>query len=479
MKKKFYITTPIYYVNDVPHIGHTCTTVAADILARFKKQKGEEVFFLTGVDEHGQKIAQEAEKEGLTPKEFCDKIAPRFQEAWKDLNIDFDFFIRTTDQRHEKVVAEVLQKIYDKGDIYKGKYEGWYCVGCEKFLTETELVDRHCPLHPPEKTVWKSEDNWFFKLSKYVPEIIKIIEDEKTNYIFPAGKKSEILAKLKDVKDVSFSRDSVKWGIPAPWDTAQTIYVWIDALINYYSACQFVEGKKDFWPTDLHLLGKEILWFHTVIWQAMLLSAGIELPRKTYTHSFYIIDGQKMSKSLGNVISPKQLIDLFGVDGTRYLIATSFPAENDADVGMTRFKEKYNADLANNLGNLVSRVSKLSEGLKVEKHLINFEPDYEDYFSVSEPETKGRGTLDFAGTIGFIFDSWINPANELLNKEVPWKLEKTDEKRVKVLKEVILYIKISSFHLRPFMPETCRRIDEIFNGAVVKSLDKPLFPRIK
>jgi len=465
---KFFITTPIYYINDVPHIGHTCTTVAADIIARLHKNLGEEVFFLTGTDEHGQKVAESAQKENLTPKEYCDKISPRFEEAWKNLNISFDFFIRTTDPRHEKIVAEMLQKIYDSGDVYKDEYEGLYCVGCEKFLTETDLVDGHCGLHPPEKTVSKSEENWFFKLSKYVPEIIKLIENEKTNYIFPEGKKAEILAKLKaGVKDISLSRENVEWGIEVPWDKKQTVYVWFDALINYYSATQFVEGKKDFWPANVHLLGKEILWFHTVIWQAMLLSAGIELPKKTFIHSFYMIDGQKMSKSLGNVISPQQLIDLFGVDGTRYLIARSFPTENDSDVGIERFKEKFNADLANNLGNLVSRITKLTKGIETVKT--------ENKIDLKFIELIDNCRFDEA--INWIFEKYINPSNIKLNEVTPWKLEKTDPKRVEVLEYCINNIKVATSYLKPIMPQVTEKIEKCLENKV-KLLDSPLFPRI-
>jgi methionyl-tRNA synthetase len=469
--KKFFITTPIYYINDVPHIGHTCTTVTADIVGRWHRQLGEEVFFLTGTDEHGQKVAEVAEKEGLSPKDYCDKIAPRFEEAWKSLDISFDFFIRTTDPRHEKVVAEVLQKIFNSGDVYKGKYEGYYCVGCEKFVTESELVDKHCPLHPPEQTEFKSEENWFFKLSKYVPEIIKLVEDDKTNYILPAGKRAEVLAKLKaGVNDVSLSREKVSWGIPLPWDKSQTVYVWFDALLNYYSVTQFIESKSDFWPANLHLLGKEILWFHTVIWQAMLLSADLPLPLKTFTHSFYMIDGQKMSKSLGNVISPQQLIDLFGVDGSRYLIARSFPGENDGDVGMERFKEKYNADLANNLGNLVSRVCKLGEGLRIQN-------PSKSPFEERETFSKLIDELKLGEAMGWVFEKFIDKSNNRLNEVAPWKLEATDPKRIEVLTECVNNLRHAAFFLKPIMPETCRLVEKVL-GEEIKPLEKPLFPRI-
>jgi methionyl-tRNA synthetase len=467
--KKFYITTPIYYINDIPHIGHMCTTVAADIVARLHRAKGERVFFLTGTDEHGQKIAEAAKKEGLQTKDYCDKISPRFKEIWQDLNISFDYFIRTTDVEHEKVVGDFLQKIYDNGDVYKDKYEGHYCVGCEKFLTEADLVDGHCALHPPEKTVYKSEDNWFFRLSKYVPKIIELIENDESNYIKPEGKRSEILAKLKaGVNDISISRENVEWGIPTPWDSKQTIYVWFDALINYYSATKFLPEKENFWPADLHLLGKEILWFHTVIWQAMLLSAKIELPKNTYTHSFYMIDGQKMSKSLGNVISPKQLVDSFGVDGSRYLIARSFPSENDSDVGLDRFKEKYNADLANNLGNLISRITKLAEGLEVKKEIINFDSEFESLIE----------NLKLDEAINLVYNKWIDTCNLKLNQDEPWKLDRNDIKRTTLLVDCIRSIQTASFHLQIIMPEVARRIDNCFENKI-KILDNPLFPRIK
>jgi len=467
--KKFYITTPIYYINDIPHIGHTCTTVAADIVARLHRRLGDEVFFLTGTDEHGQKVAECAEKEGLDPKTYCDKIAPTFINAWRELNISNDFFIRTTDPRHEKIVGELLQKIYDKGDVYKAKYEGWYCIGCEKFLTETDMVDEHCPLHPPEKTVKKSEENWFFKLSKYVPQIIELIENPETNYIYPEGKKAEVLAKLKArINDISLSRENVEWGIPLPWDKTQSIYVWFDALINYYSATQFLEDKSKFWPADLHLLGKEILWFHTIIWQGMLMSAGIELPKKTYTHSFYMIDGQKMSKSLGNVISPQQLVELFGVDGARYLIARSFPTDNDADVGICRFKERYNADLANNLGNLVSRICKLGEELKLEDQKVIINDKYKILID----------NLKFDEAIGWVFENYIDKSNNRLNEVTPWKLEASDPKRIEVLTECAQNLKSAANYLEPVMPEISKKIMNLLNETI-RPLESGLFPRLK
>ena len=306
-------------------------------------------------------------------------------------------------------------------------------------------------------------------MSKYFPELIKFSENEETNYIFPDGKKAEILAKLKaGVNDISLSRENVEWGIPLPWDKSQTTYVWFDALINYYSATQFVDGKKDFWPADLHLLGKEILWFHTVIWQAMLLSAKIELPKKTYTHSFYMIDGQKMSKSLGNVISPQQLVDLFGTEGGKYLIARSFPTENDSDVGINRFKEKYNADLANNLGNLISRVAKLAEGQKIIDENFEFDNEFEILIN----------GLKLDEAFGLVFNKWIDSSNLKLNQTTPWKLDKEDQQRITVLSECISNIRKAAFHLQILMPKVAEKIEKCFKNEV-KPLEESLFPRLK
>jgi len=470
MKRNFYVTTPIYYVNDAPHIGHTSATVVADIIARYHRQNKENVFFLTGTDEHGAKIAQAAEKEGLAPQEFCNQISQRFQNAWKILNISNDFFIRTTDKRHKKIAADILTKIYKTGDIYKSTYKGLYCIGCEKFLTKTDLENGHCPLHPPDQTVEQEEENWFFKLSKYTPQIIKLIENDKTNYIFPEGKRHEVLAKLKaGVHDISFSRANVAWGIPVPWDKSQTIYVWVEALLNYYTATRFLEGKNKFWPADIHLVGKEILWFHTVIWQAMLLSIKIPLPKKVFAHSFYTVDNQKMSKSLGNVISPNQLIEKFGVDGARYLVASSFPDNNDADVGWGKFQEKYNADLANNLGNLISRTAKMAEKISLTnpKTKLEFYPQLESYLEKVNP----------AGALDFIWQKKIDNCNLLINKEQPW--QQPPSKAKQTLTKIIKEIQNIAYNIKPFIPQTAERIEEIFSpNKPIKPPQKPLFPRI-
>ncbi len=479
MKKKFYVTTPIYYVNDKPHIGHTCTTVAADILARYHKLLGEEVFFLTGTDEHGAKVAQEAQKAGLPPQEFCDQVSQTFRNIWPKLGIQTDYFIRTTNPEHQKIVQEVIRKIYQKGDIYKAKYEGYYCVGCEKFVTETDLVNGCCPFHPHQTIQKQSEENYFFKLSKYVPLLIKAIENPKdpNHYeISPPAKKQEVLSKLKaGVTDLSISRANVSWGIPIPWDESQTIYVWFDALLNYYSALKITNQEK-FWPANLHLIAKDILWFHTVIWEAMLLATDLPLPKEVFIHSFYLIDGQKMSKSQGNVITPEELIEKFGVDGTRYLIAASFPCENDSDVSWDKFKEKYNADLANGLGNLVARVAKLAE--KNHLDLSKIENDRPN--RILEHIGPLLDSLKLGQALEYIWGT-ISGLDKYLDKERPWELTASESKKrlseIIVGSEAIISLGEIAESLSPFLPETSEKIQKQFQGPKIVS-QPPLFPRI-
>ena len=470
MNKKFYITTPIYYVNDQPHIGHTCTTVAADIIARYQKiANNKEVFFLTGTDEHGAKIAQAAKKARLSPQKFCDQVSQSFKTIWPKLNIKYNYFIRTTNPKHEKIVQTFLEKIYQKGDIYKAKYKGYYCVGCEKFVTSTDLIKGRCPLHPNQRIQKQSEENYFFRLSKYVPQLIKAIENknDKNHYqISPPAKRKEVLNKLKaGVKDLSVSRAQVDWGIPIPWDQNQTIYVWVDALLNYYSA-PIIIGKKDFWPADLHLIAKEILWFHTVIWPAMLLSAEVRLPKEIFVHSFYTVNGQKMSKSLGNVITPKALLKKFGVDGTRYLIASSFPYANDRDVSWQKFIEKYNADLAHGLGNLVSRVAKLCQNS-----------------NLTFPSTTPTLCQRYSGYLKNYHLSlalkriwqFIAQADRQINQKQVWK--QNGPSLNQSLQSLVGQIRKIAYHLRPFLPETAQAIEKQFSGPKIETA-KPLFPQI-
>ena len=466
---KFYVTTPVYYVNDVPHAGHAYTTLVADVLSRYWKERlGEKkVFFLTGTDEHGQKVQQAAEEKGLSPKEFADSVAPRFKEAWKLLNIQYDHFIRTTDRQHEKVVQEILQKIYDAGYIYKGTYKGFYCVGCEKFVTETELVDGKCPLHPKRKPVYQEEDNYFLKLGRLSKLVLEKIE--KGEYkILPKKREHEVVSRLnRGVEDISISRAGVAWGVPIPWDKKQTAYVWIDALINYYSATRIFKGKVGFWPVDLHLIGKDILWFHTVIWQAILIAAGIQLPRTIFAHGYFTVNGQKMSKSLGNVISPKQLINRYGVDGTRYLLISAYPFGSDGDISLKRFDERYNADLANGLGNLVSRVAKLAE-----RSGFSFPPFPPLHLRPAVAKHLREYRLDLG--LGAIWKS-VARLNLMIDRNRPWSL--SGQRLRRVLTSVIGGLRQVGYELQPFLPDTSAKILSQFAGPQVKA-SAPLFPRL-
>lgn len=468
--QRFYLTTPIYYINDIPHIGHTSTTIMADALARYQRLLGKEVFFLTGTDEHGAKVAEAAEKEGLLPKEFCDRVSSVFANVWPKINIKYDYFIRTTNPKHEKIVQEVLEKIYQKGDIYKAKYQGLYCIGCEGFINESDLVDGKCPLHPNRKVVSQSEDNYFFRLSKYVPTLIEAIENKKhpSHYqVLPESKKNQVLSRLKaGVKDLSISRAEVSWGIPVPWDQTQTIYVWIDALFNYYTATKITD-KKDFWPADVHLIGKEILWFHAVIWEALLLAADLPLPKTVFAHDFYLIDGQKMSKSLGNVIAPEDLIKKYGVDGARYLILATFPAFSDSNISWEKLSEKYNADLANGLGNLVARITRLCQ-----KSGLQFPAGKKLAFT--PPVKQAIESFHLSEALEAVWEL-IGQENKRINEEKPWELQGKNLKDFLV--KSVENIRVIGFNLQPVIPETAEEILSRFKGPKIVS-GKPLFPRL-
>ncbi len=518
--KKYYITTPIYYVNDKPHIGHAYTTVAADILSRFHQMQGEDVFFLTGTDEHGAKIAEAARLAGKEPQEFCDEIAVEFQKAWGNLNIEYSHFIRTTDQDHEAGVAAFLSQLKEKDFLYEKDYVGLYCIGCEKFLTEKELVDGKCPDHKrvPEKV---TEKNWFFKLSRFLPKIEQLIENNALA-IAPENAQKEVIGLFRQgLDDFSISRQKVSWGIRVPWDQSQTFYVWVDALLNYWTALK-ITGKENYWPPDVQLVGKDILKFHAIFWPAMLLAADLPLPKKIFVHGYFTINGQKMSKSLGNVIDPNDLVKKFGVDATRYLLFSQFPFGNDGDISLEKLKAVYNADLANGVGNLVSRILKMTKNGQVpEKDIKGTEESEKPIDRIwSDALEEGKKPYTFPYFVSQLWLGWKKELNDLklgfalerivtfasildkrIEDEKPFKLFKEDSKKAGyIIYDLLESLRHIAWMLMPFMPETADKIFEQLGldlkkekaknfeeaikwgglepGTKIK-VGKPLFPRIE
>lgn len=475
--KKFYVTTPIYYVNDKPHIGHAYTTIAADVLARYWRKKigDEHVYFLTGTDEHGAKVAESAQKAGMEPQTFCDRNSALFRESFKALDISFDQFIRTTDKRHEAAVQKFMQQLYDHGDIYEGEYEGLYCVGCEKFLTEKELVDGKCPDHKVEPQHLK-EKNYFFKLKTYLPKVQELIEKDSIR-ILPANKKNEVLGLFKQgLDDFSVSREKVTWGIPLPFDKKQNTYVWVDALQNYISAVGYGDDDTSFnkwWPADVHLMARDIIKFHAIYWPALLLAAGLEPPKVVFAHGFFSLDGKKMSKSLGNVIDPNDLAKKFGVDATRYLLLSQFPFGQDGDIKESLFAEKYNADLANNLGNLVSRVLNM-----IEKYCDGKVPhDVTSPVSLV-PVGQDIEDLKFDAALKKIWEG-VDTANTIIDTQKPWDLAKDPAKKKEldsVLSELAAFLSDLGNTLLPFMPHAAAAIVGSMSAAKITK-GEPLFQR--
>jgi len=471
---KFYITTPIYYVNAKPHIGHAYTTIAADVLARFYRQQlgKENVFFLTGTDEHGQKIQKVAEGAGKNPQEFVDEIADEFKVLWGKLDIEYDNFIRTTDESHKKAVQKVLQTLYDKGAIYKGEYEGLYCVGCEQFKNESDLIDGKCPDHNTAPELLK-EESYLLKLTDVQPELIAKIENDEFK-IAPEKYKKEVLSFLKTqaLKDVSVSRKNVSWGIPLPFNESHTTYVWVDAFLNYLTGLGWNGDEKKLpgrWPVDVNLIGKDILRVHATIWPVILMHLGIGLPKMLFTHGHILSGGKKMSKTLGNTISIDEMLSKFGTDGTRYLLLSAGPFGGDIDVTMERMIEKYNADLANGLGNLVSRVVTLSKQDNFKFSILNFQSIFNDSIFQLMLRLELGQALDYIWKI-------ISNDNKFIEDNKPWELKKSDEKKFKEVMERLLgdLSKISIL-LTPFMPETSEKIKKALETKKVE----PLFQRIK
>jgi len=473
-QKKFYITTPIYYSNAAPHIGHAYATTISDIVARFRRMQDDNVFFLTGTADHGEKIARSATDAGMTPQVFTDQNVEKFKGLYGKLNISNDYFIRNSDKENHWPGAQALwEKLVESGDIYKGVYKGRYCVGCESFKTEKDLVDGKCPDHDKEPEEIEQE-NYFFRLSKYSKEIKKVLEEDEIR-ILPASRKQELLSFVNEgLQDVSFSRPKGEstWGIPVPNDPEQLMYVWCEELSNYVSALGY--GREDdnnfktFWPADIHVVGKDILRFHAIVWPAMLMSAGIPLPKKILAHGMIISDGKKMSKTIGNIIDPQELIEEYGSEALRYYLAREISPFEDSDITKEKFKETYNANLANGLGNLVARVMKMSE-THLEKNPATLEKAVPEEFSAL------LDALEIQKASDFVWER-ISDLDMKIQETQPFKLVKEDkEKAVSIIEELVVELNTIGRMLNPILPDTSLHIEDAIKNNMMP--DTPLFPR--
>ena len=497
----FYLTTPIYYVNSTPHIGHAYTTIAADILVRHRRQRGEETFFLTGTDEHGSNIPRVAEEAGLDLQEFVDRNADAFRRMTERVNASNDFFVRTTDPRHGARVQEFLQRIYDAGEIYEGVYAGLYCTRCEAFYSEEELVDGLCPQHgiPPEHV---EEKNYFFRLSAYQEPLLGLY-NERADFVLPRFRANEARSFIEQgLADISVSRASQRWGVPVPWDPDQVVYVWVDALINYWSALAFARPDEDLrprlWPEARHLLAKDILKFHCVIWPALLLAAGVEVPRQLFVHGYLLMDERKMSKSLGNVIDPLDLVDVYGVDALRFYLFRVATFGQDGSISVEGMHERYERELGNDLGNLLSRVTAMIARYRDGR--LSPAPvsgDLAKAVAVLREDVPRR--MDEFDVTGALEEAWklVRDLNRHVERSAPWELAR-DEARAgdldRVLYELADGLRAAAVALAAFVPETSERIlaalgqapgvawDEVAPGRAVAAerieAAQPLFPRV-
>ncbi len=506
MAEKFYVTTPIYYVNDVPHIGHAYTTLACDVIARYKRSRGYEVYFLTGTDEHGQKVETAANANGETPLELADRVVKRFQALWDKLNISHNDFIRTTQERHKHTVSAQFSKLLASGDIYLGEYEDWYCTPCETFWTETQLMEGNCPDCGRQTTKLK-EESYFFRMSKYGDALLKHIE-ENPDFIQPKTRRNEIISFVKEgLRDLSISRTSFSWGIPAPGNEKHVIYVWFDALTNYISALGYPEDKdglfEKFWPA-VHVIGKDILRFHAVYWPTFLLAAGVPLPAKVFAHGWWTVEGQKMSKSLRNVVEPNMLVDKYGVDAIRYFLLREVPFGLDGDFSHSSLISRINSDLANDIGNLLSRstamLGKYFDGVVPAPGTAE---EIDQTFLANFPAAMEKidtlyGDMAFNKVLQTIWEL-ISAGNKYIDDTAPWALAKDpaqQERLGTVLYNLLEAQRLIALQVAPFMPETGAKIlshlgvdpaSRLVNNEAWGQLEPgtkiekaaPLFPRIE
>jgi methionyl-tRNA synthetase len=498
----YYVTTPIYYVNAEPHLGHAYTTIAADVLARHMRQRGEDVFFLTGTDEHGEPVAQAAEREGVSPRELADRNFLHFRDLAERIGATNDFFIRTSDPEHEAVVKQVVQRIQDNGYVYEGTYEGWYCPRCADFKTESELEDgNRCPIHRIVLEREK-EDNWFFQLSAF-QEPLERLYAERADWVIPKNRYNEALSFIEQgLQDISLSRARLRWGVPVPWDESQVIYVWIDALLNYYTALSYAREGQDlterFWPPTVHVIGKDILKFHAVIWPALLMAAGLVVPRRLSIHGYLLLGEHKMSKSLGNVIDPFRVIELYGADALRYYVLREVSFGRDGEVSPEGFETRYTTELANEYGNLASRtlamIGQYRDGV-----VPDSDPPAElagDFGGLAEAVCA---RLDEAELTAALDEIWqrVRRLNQYVQDEEPWRLAKEESQSGRL--DTVLYglaegLRVVSVLVHPFMPDKAERLlaalgredlsldtagfGDLPGGATTRELGQ-LFPKVE
>ena len=498
---RYYLTTPIYYVNASPHIGHAYTTIAADVLVRHHKQRGEETFFLTGTDENASKVYRVAEERGLDPKSYVDEIVEQWKELPKRVDAEYDFFIRTSDEDHHRVVQEFLQRIYDNGDIYQDVYSGLYCVQCEEFKNEADLVDGLCPEHgvAPERI---EETNWFFRLSAYQEKLLQLY-DERPDFVLPRFRYNEARSFIAGgLEDFSVSRAGQPWGVPIPWDPDQVTYVWVDALINYLSALSYAREGEDlrekFWPHAHHLLGKDILRFHCVFWPALLLSAGFEVPQQLFVHGWLLLDDRKISKSVGNVVDPLDLVDVYGSDAVRFWALRSVSFGQDGNASLDGLHERYERELGNDLGNLVSRTTAMINRYRDGKLTVTEALAPWDVDALRDEIVTWLDQFDITNALESIWQL-VRRLNQYVEESAPWQLAK-DDARAGELDEVLYNladgITSVAIALAPYLPESVPQIlaalgqphDDLALGRIrpktAVAADgiepaAPLFPRVE